>query len=447
MSMRMRKINCERMRFGNKIVAIVVAVVLGGTATLMAQSSSLNTYSPYTFYGIGDIHSEGNSAIRAMGGAGIGFRNYLYINTLNPASYSSVRNNSFLSNFDMEGQNFYAHTAEANTSFNTFNIRDISMSFPLAKGLGAAVSVMPLSSVGYNVNCYDSSEDVLAGIGQMFYAYSGSGDVTQFKAGVGYELFKGLSLGADLLYLHGSIQRNFSAQPTVITGSGSFYSVSGTELERINSFYGRFGLQWTPLASEERVLTIGATYQLGGRLNGDVIRTVPVNSLLLPGEYAVSENYESTFSMPAMYAVGVFYHTPKYSLGADYEFADWGSRNGEDVTANLSFRNTNTVRVGGQYTPNPGDVRNAFNRFTYRAGVRWSEYYMVLNNQPFSDVALTFGVGIPLRMTGLSNVNLGLELGHRGTTKAGLSAENYLKFTIGFSLFGEDYWFVKAKYD
>ena len=151
--------------------------------------------------------------------------------------------------------------------------------------------------------------------------------------------------------------------------------------------------------------------------------------------------------MPSIYAVGAYLHRPKYSIGADYEFADWGSRNAGDVQANLAFRNTNTVRVGGQYTPNPGDVRNAFKRFTYRAGLRWSQCYVVLNDQPISDVALTFGMGIPLRMTGLSNINLGLELGQRGTTRAGLSKENYLKFTIGFSLFGEDYWFVKVKYD
>ncbi len=434
------------MKLRDKIVILVMAV-LCGTTNLVAQSSSLNTYSPYTFYGIGDLHNEGNAVLRAMGGAGIGFRNYLYINTLNPASYSSVRSNSFLSNFDMEGQNFYARTTDAKTSFNTFNIRDISMSFPLMKNMGAALSVMPLSSVGYNVSYYDTNPDVQAGIGQMFYAYSGSGDVTQFKAGVGYEVFKNFSLGADLIYLHGSIERDFSAQPTSITGSGTYYSLSGTELERINSFYARFGMQWTPMVQKDRVLTVGATYQLGGTLGGEVVRRVPVNSTLLPGEYAMDETFTSTFSMPSVYAVGLFYHTPKYSLGADYEFADWGSHNKADVTDRLSFRNTNTVRVGGQYTPNPGDVRSAFNRFTYRAGVRWSEYYMVLNNQPFSDVALTFGVGIPLRMTGLSNVNLGLELGQRGTTKAGLSKENYLKFTIGFSLFGEDYWFVKAKYD
>ena len=151
--------------------------------------------------------------------------------------------------------------------------------------------------------------------------------------------------------------------------------------------------------------------------------------------------------MPNVYGVGFYLHKDKYSIGADYQFADWGMRNEQDVTTTRSFRNTNTVRLGGQYTPNPGDVRHALKRWTYRAGLRYSQYYIVLNDQPVDDVALTFGVGVPLRMTGLSNVNLGLELGQRGTTKAGLSRENYLKFTIGFSLFGEDYWFVKMKYD
>lgn len=420
--------------------------LLSGAFEASAQSS-LNTYSPYTFYGIGDIHQEGNAAIRAMGGAGVGFRNYLYVNTLNPASYSSVRNNSFLSNFDMEGQNFYARTADAKTSYNTFNLKDISMSFPLAKGVGVGVNVMPYSSVGYNVGYYDKSEGVLGDIGQMFYAYSGSGDVTQFKLGLGWEVFKSFSVGADVIYYHGSIERSFGAQPTSITGNGSYYSLSGSSVETINSFFGKVGMQWTPISSGNTVLTIGATWQIGGRMNGDIVTRVPVNSTLAPDEYAVDELSKSTFTMPSMYAVGMYLHRPRYSVGVDYEFADWGSRNEGDAKANLAFRNTNTVRVGGQYTPNPGDVRNAFNRFTYRAGVRWEQCYVVLNDQPISDVALTFGVGIPLRMTGLSNVNLGLELGQRGTTKAGLSRENYLKFTIGFSLFGEDYWFVKVKYD
>ena len=82
---------------------MVATLVLSHTSA-SAQSSSLNTYSPYTFYGIGDIHEEGIAVTRAMGGASLGFRSPFYVNTTNPASYSSVRSNSFLSNFDIDFQ-------------------------------------------------------------------------------------------------------------------------------------------------------------------------------------------------------------------------------------------------------------------------------------------------------------------------------------------------------
>lgn len=436
------------MKIGKNIFGLLLTMTLSlWQVSLWAQSSSLNTFSPYTFYGIGDIHEEGIAVTRAMGGASIGFRNSFYVNVTNPASYSSVRSNSFLSNFDMEGQNIYARTMDAKTSFNTFNVRDIAMSFPLIKGMGVGLSVTPYSSVGYRVQHFDDSPEVQANIGQMLYSYTGSGDVTQFKLGLGYEVVKNLSFGAELIYYHGLIEREYSAVPTVITGTGSYHSILGLKSESVNSFYGKLGVQWTPLARRNTVLTVGATYQMGGKMGNEVENIVAQNSTLAPDVFAVNEVYISNFSMPNIYAVGFFLHKDNYSVGADYQFADWGTRNRGDVTATRSFRNTNTVRLGGQYTPNPGDVRHALNRWTYRAGVRYSQYYIVINDQPFDDVALTFGVGVPLRMTGLSNVNLGLELGSRGTTKAGLSRENYLKFTIGFSLFGEDYWFVKAKYD
>lgn len=436
------------MNFREKIIAVVAfALVAMAPEGAVAQDASLNTYSPYTFYGIGDIHNEGIAVTRAMGGAAMGFRNYIYVNPLNPASYSSVRSNSFLSNFDMEGQNFYIRTTDAKTSFNTFNVRDIAMSLPLYKGLGVGLSVTPYSSVGYNVRYYDQNQDVQAGVGQMCYTYTGSGDVTQFKLGVGYEPFKNFSIGADVIYYHGSIERTYSVQPTTITGTGTYYSMNGTSTEYVGSFFGTLGMQWTPIAKENSVLTIGATYKFGGKMGNEIVEQIPLNTALNPGAMVVDRTYTSSLQMPSVYAVGFYYHRPKYSFGADYEFADWGVRNVADVTDQLSFRNTSSVRLGGQYTPNPGDVRNALKRFTYRAGVRWSQNYLVLNNEPFSDVALTFGVGMPLRMTGLSNVNLGLELGQRGTMRAGLSKENYLKFTVGFSFFGEDYWFVKMKYD
>ena len=67
-----------------------MAMLMLSQGSAFGQSSSLNTYSPYTFYGIGDIHEEGIAVTRAMGGASIGFRNPFYVNVTNPASYSSV---------------------------------------------------------------------------------------------------------------------------------------------------------------------------------------------------------------------------------------------------------------------------------------------------------------------------------------------------------------------
>lgn len=418
-----------------------------GTQQTWAQSSSLNAFSPYTFYGIGDINTQGIGVTRAMGGASLGFRSPIYVNVTNPASYSSVRSNSFLSNFDMEGQNFYAHSQTAKTSYNTFNLRDIAMSFPLIKGMGMALSMTPYSSVGYRVQYYDSDPDVQANIGQVLHAYAGDGDVTQFKLGIGYEPFNNFSIGLEAIYYHGEIERSFNAIPTTITGSGNYQTLSGNSTEMINRFYGKVGVQWTPIAKTSTVLTIGATYQMGGAMGIEVEETVPLNGILTPDLNVVDREYVSDFAMPNIVGVGVFLHKHKYSIGADYEFADWGNLNRNYGSENMAFRNTSTVRLGGQYTPNPGDVRNALNRWTYRAGVRLSQSYLVLNGQNINDMALTFGVGVPLRMTGLSNVNLGLELGQRGTTAAGLTKENYLKFTIGFSFLGEDYWFMKVKYD
>lgn len=430
---------------------MLVAATIMLPAIALGQNSSLNTFSPYTFYGIGDISNQGNTVLRSMGGIGIGYRNGLMVNGLNPASYSSVGPNAFLLNFEMEGQNFYSSALDGDktikTSFNTFNVRDIAVKFPLWKRMGLSINVTPYSSVGYRVSTLEQKDDILANLGQVQYNYAGDGGITQFKIGVGYEIFKNFSIGAELLYYHGNIQRDYSATPIVITGGGSFQTMAGRDIETISSFYGNFGLQWVAISTQKTHFTIGATYQMGGRMRGEVDRYIPVNTTLAPGESVINKILPSSLEMPATYGIGVFLHKPKFGIGVDYLFADWGNRNAGDVTDNMKFRNTHTVKVGGQFTPNPGDVRSVFRRWTYRAGFRYDQYYIMLNNQPVNDMAFTLGLGIPLRMKGLSNINVGVELGQRGTTQNNMIKEKYFKFSIGFDLFGEDYWFVKFKYD
>ena len=85
-----------------KLLAVVALVM--STSAVMAQTSSINAFSPYTMYGIGEINTPGSLQIRSMGGAGVAMRQVGTINLLNPASHSLVSRKSFMLDFGMEGQ-------------------------------------------------------------------------------------------------------------------------------------------------------------------------------------------------------------------------------------------------------------------------------------------------------------------------------------------------------
>jgi hypothetical protein len=109
---------------------------------------------------------------------------------------------------------------------------------------------------------------------------------------------------------------------------------------------------------------------------------------------------------------------------------------------NVSFENSTKVAVGGFYVPKYDSFSNYLSRIIYRGGFRYENTGLVINNQSINDYAVTFGLGLPV---GLSKINLGVELGKRGTTTSGLIEENYINVTVGLSL--SDLWFIKRKID
>lgn len=409
-----------------------------------AQGSSLNTYSPYTFYGIGDISAQGSASVRSMGGAGLAMRNQYRTNLLNPASYSAIPQRCAMLSVGIEGQNFYLKDANLKSSFNTFNITDISLHIPFAKKLGFVVGVMPYSNIGYRLSNVVTDGNVGADIGRVTYAYNGSGNVSLIKAGVGYELFKGVSLGVEMAYYHGNVTRKYDATFEPLTGSGTFINMQGQRLEQINTILANFGLQANVLNREETELTLAFVYNMGGKLKGHVKSYIPANNF--SGDDVRLDSYISGFRLPHQYNVGVSFSKPKYRVSADYSYADW-SVNESDAVNGISYRATHTVKAGAEFTPNAGDVRNFMKRITYRAGFRYADYYMLINGHAQQDIALTLGVGIPIGFARKNNIDVGVELGTMGTTNYGLINSKYFKVVVGFTLFGDDYWFTKFKYD
>ena len=58
---------------------------LGVTAQTL--TSSVNTYSPYSMYGLGELSTPGTAAQRSMGGVGVAMFSNTSVNVLNPADY------------------------------------------------------------------------------------------------------------------------------------------------------------------------------------------------------------------------------------------------------------------------------------------------------------------------------------------------------------------------
>lgn len=437
------------MQIKSKLSGYIAAIIILACAATesKAQSSSINTFSPYTLYGIGDLGALGPVSMRGMGSIGTAYRNPVRINTLNPASYSAIPRQSALFTISLENQNYYLSEGDKRTSYNTFNIRDLALQLPVYKGVGFAFSMTPYSKVGYRISNRISDGMIGSQIGSAEYTFDGSGGITQFKAGLGWAITDYISVGAEAVYYHGKINRDFSALFTAYTTTQTVTNLYGSKIHKINTILGLFGMQSTLSKTETSRLTFGATYRMGGLLRGSVTKQVPTSLLTSSGGNAIYTENDSEFYLADTYTAGFMYErSDKFRAGLDYSFAQW-STNAADVVNNIVYRDTHALNFGVEYTPNAKDIRRYINRISYRAGVRYNQYYMSFNNNDIDEYAFSLGLGLPINSTGSQSIDVGFEFGMRGKNSPGIIKEQFFKFSVGFSLFGGDYWFTKPRYD
>ena len=458
------------------ITLLIIAALCALPFMASAQTSSVNAYSPYSMYGPGELLTPGSVQMRSMGGVGIGMRNVGMVNTLNPAAASVVPRKSFLfevgfdathyrnnqSKYDMSGA-----MTKAKTAYNTVNIHNVALAFPLAKNLGVSFSISPYSSVGYKVNTTDQQQDNWAEIGRIIYGYSGEGDISEVKLSLGWSPWRNFAIGIAAKYYWGNIERNYTAEvANVITGTGTYSKTVGSDIYRVNNFKMQVGVQWNIISTETRIFTLGATYDLGGRLNPSEISEVytdnPINSVVaLPVRDRIRT---MDLRVPHQVGVGVYYQDRLIAWGLDYNYAAWGSNNSSyaenenPASVAVQYKNTHTLKAGFEIVPRRNDVRNYFNRVSYRVGARLGNYYQTFGNEPVNLMAITAGLGFPVKLWGSSSINIGFEYGRLSSRNniqidartVGVVTQNYYKIFIGFDLFSadtSDYWFVRQKYD
>ena len=401
-----------------------------------AQNS---TISPYSFFGLGDTRSNATMENQQMGSLGI-LADSIHINLQNPAAYGKLRLTTYA--FGGAHREFRLETFDEEQTTSVTNMEYIALAFPVGRRIGIGLGTKPRTAVGYALEA-ESIDENGAVVTNIF---SGEGGLNQAFLSVGVEILPNLQIGATAKYSFGKLE-NQRLQSVEDVQFGTI----DTRISDVNGFDLNYGLTWAPKLGSRYTLYTSARVNTQANLasensqvigsfstdNGDEVEVVEVDLEALGLK-------NTDLKVPTRTSVGLgFGQEKKWFLGAEYSFQDWSDFENEFQGAeSVVYSEASTISFGGYFIPDYASFTSYLKRVNYRAGLRYDKTGMIINGKEINNFGITFGFGLPLGGS-FSNINIGFELGRRGTTDAGLIEESYLKFGVGLSL--NDRWFQKRK--
>lgn len=415
------------------IKKIIVSLCLLFSFATLAQEG---TSSPYSFYGIGDIKFKGTVENRSMGGLSV-FPDSIHINLQNPAQLASLK----LTNFSIGGTYLNTHSR---SEVQTEKARRTSMDYlavgvPVGK-VGVGFGLIPFSSVGYKLQTLPTDANPL------YTKYTGLGGVNKVFFGLGYKLTKKFNIGLDVQYNFGKIETT-----NLRYENGIQYGTRENNLTDLQGFNIDLGLTYQSKLNKKLSFFSSLTYTPESTLKLGNSRNIEIIQFLSSGATNVIQTEDITVAdtsikMPSKIALGSgIGEVKKWLVGGEVTLINYNSSSNRfaDISG-ATFENAMRYAVGGYYIPNYNSYSNYFSKITYRAGLRYEKTGLVLQSKSINDAAATVGLGLPLSGT-FSNINIGLEIGKRGTKYYNLVEENYVNISVGLSF--SDRWFVKRKFD
>ncbi|WP_339706958.1 hypothetical protein [uncultured Kriegella sp.] len=427
------------------IKKIVILLVYGAVTGLFAQNG---TASPYSYFGIGDLRATSTAENQMMGGIGI-FADSIHINLKNPAAYSKLGIpaggdygiTTYAAGISRKELRLKSFTEEERSSIT--NLDYLALAFSWRKGVGIGFGVMPYSSVGYNLVSETTNNNGEVVTNQ----YSGEGGLNKVYLSIGYEVVKNLSVGVTGNLNFGTIESSRLQMTEDVQ-----FGTKDERLSKVNGVDFTYALNYTPKISERHTLHSSLRFNAQANLVARNTRRIGSFSLQNGADIEVvdvdlvAQGLEKEgFQIPTTTTIGLGYgEDRKWFLGAEYSFQGLsGYSNNFLDTGNLVYEDASSLALGGFIVPDFDSFDNYLNRITYRAGLRFDKTGMMVNDKEINNFGITFGVGLPLSRLIPSNLNLGFELGRRGTTSADLIEESYFKVNVGLSL--NDLWFRKRK--
>ena len=410
------------MAFKRIFAALLILIAFAGAKA----DNGIN--SPYSRYGLGILTNQSLGINRQMGGLGYGLRSDSYINIVNPASFSQADTLTMLfeAGFTLQDVYFKENGKGVNAMNASFDY--IAMQFRLCKGLGMSIGFLPYSTVGYT---FGSTVD--AGTQQeCTTTFAGAGGIYQPYVGLGWQPFKGLSIGATAAYLYGDITHETSYNFTNIDVDN--YESNTAKLK---SYKVDFGLQYYATIAKKHDFVLGATYSLGHDISTNAIIKETIGSI-----ETKKDTLTSGFALPHSYGAGFTYcYNRQWKFGADYTLQQWSTSTffgGADKGIDRY-----KVSLGMEYAPN--EMSNKFFKMiSYRGGVHFAQPY---TKNGCNEYGVSAGLSLPI-MNRNNKYNSALvhvsgQYVYMSPKSAGLIKEHCFRLNIGITF--NEAWFMKMK--
>ena len=417
---------------------------------LPVHSQTNGSNSPYSRFGVGSLNDQSQGFNKAMSGLSMGWRDGKIINKQNPASYSAIDSLTFIFDVGMMLQN--ANFKSGGNSVNAHNtsLEYVNGAFRLCPGLGMSFGFLPYSTIGYNFSESKYLGENFTSGSSMTYTntYNGDGGIHEAYLGLGWNPFADFSIGANISFLWGNYSQ--SVKQTFYENGSSSTTSNGLN-RQINADFSTYkldiGIQYPIKINKNDILTLGATYGLGHKLNS----TAHYASFVTSGD-TTKIDINKAFSLPHTIGFGLAWqHKQKLTLGLDAKYQMWSKCNvpqiidNQFVSSSDNYNDKIQIIAGGTYQPNK--LSNKYlQRIKYSMGVSYSTpYYKVNGVTGPREFGVSAGFCFPLSKQSNSNslLNISAQWINVSASSSSLITENYFRLNVGITF--NEKWFMKWK--
>ena len=399
--------------------------------------------SPYSGYGVGNLSPRTNIVSASMGGVGYAIQNPYYINFKNPAAFAAFDSLSFIGDLAFNCTNQNLKTQKQSQSGSFAQLDYLAIGLPILPVWRTSAGIMPYSDIGYNIIDTLSKEH----FGNITNQYKGEGGLMLLYWGNAFKVCKGLTMGLNIAYLFGTINKISFAEYDDLEQS---FNTLTSNFRHLDGIQISGGIQYNTTINEKHHLGIGAVYENALKVWSNENRLV----LNYTNQYSPNLSFDtlevrigknalkSNVKMPQIIGGGISYgYKDKLWVATDVTWQNW--KKFSMTNTKDSLKNNFISAIGIQYIPNSMSSKY-YNRISFRLGTRISTGYIILNNHAISEFAVSVGLGLPFRtLTYRSSINIMFEYSKLGTLKDNLILQNYYKLSFNFIL--QERWYQRRK--